>query len=101
MNFQYGHTALTSQKKYTLDEKINYDGYSPKNVDNKNYGYISVQDIVAKSLNIPTVKIAEKLSIVKCKKYGEECGIIISNMLPHRINFTAYSLHRLLKIWFN
>lgn len=24
LNFQYGHTALTSQKKYTLDENINY-----------------------------------------------------------------------------
>ena len=67
--------GLISPHTQILDEKINYDGYSPKNVDNKNYGYISVQNIVAKSLNIPTVKIAEKLSIDKCKKYGKECGI--------------------------
>lgn len=58
-----------------LDSKIDYDGYSPNNVGNKFYGYVSVRDSVAKSLNIPTIKLAEKLGLEKCKNYGSQCGI--------------------------
>jgi len=67
--------GLINEKTQILDEKINYNGYSPNNVGNKYYGYISVEDAVAKSLNIPTIKITEKVGLDKCKNYASKCGI--------------------------
>lgn len=61
-----------------LDEEINIDNYSPKNVGNKYYGYVSVRDAVAKSLNVPTVKLTEAVGLDKCKSYAEMCGIEFS-----------------------
>lgn len=67
--------GLINSKTQILDEEININGYAPKNVGNKYYGYISVEDIVAKSLNVPTIKIAQKLGLEKCKNYAELAGI--------------------------
>ncbi len=64
-----------SPKTQILDNKINYDGYTPNNVGNKYYGYVSIEDAVAKSLNIPAVKLCKELGIDTCKKYCNECGI--------------------------
>jgi len=58
-----------------LDEKINYNGYSPNNVGNKFYGQVSVRDSVAKSLNVPTVKLCKEMGLDKCKNYARKCGI--------------------------
>lgn len=58
-----------------LDEKINVSGYSPKNVGDVYYGYVSLDDAIAKSLNVPAVKVCNELGIEKCKEYGEKCGI--------------------------
>jgi len=58
-----------------LDEKISIKGYQPNNVGNRYYDYISVRDILAKSLNIPTVKITEKLGVENCKNFAQNCGI--------------------------
>lgn len=58
-----------------LDEEIDFNGYKPRNVGNKYYGYIGVKDIIAKSLNIPTVKICEKLGFNNAKKFASNCGI--------------------------
>ena len=57
------------------DEYININGYEPNNVGNKFYGYISVKDSIAKSLNIPAIKVCEKLGLKKCKEYAKKCGI--------------------------
>lgn len=62
-----------------LDEKISINNYSPKNVGDKYYGYTSIRDCVAKSLNIPAVKLCQRLSIDKCKEYGKKCGLNFSN----------------------
>ena len=60
------------------DEKIDIDGYSPNNVGNKFNGYVSVRDSLSNSLNIPTIKITQKLGIEKCKEYANKCGIVFS-----------------------
>lgn len=58
-----------------LDEKISIDGYSPQNVSDKYYGYVSIKDAVAKSLNTPAVKLCNKLGVDVCKCYANKCGL--------------------------
>jgi len=62
-----------------LDEKTTINGYSPQNVGDKYYGYVSVYDAVAESLNIPAIKICNDLSIEASKEYGKNCGLEFSN----------------------
>lgn len=62
-----------------LDEKINVNGYSPKNVGNIYHGYVSVQEAIEQSLNIPSVKIMQKLGIDYCKDYVKNVGLDLSN----------------------
>lgn len=61
-----------------LDEKITINNYSPHNVSDKYYGYVSIRDAVAKSLNIPAVKLCDKIGVEKCKSYAEKAGIIFA-----------------------
>lgn len=58
-----------------LDEKISYNGYEPKNYDKKNYGWISAKDSLAKSLNIPSVKILQYTGIEKAKNFANRLNI--------------------------
>ena len=58
-----------------LDEKTDFGKYSPKNVGDEYYGYVSIKDAVAKSLNIPSIKLCQELGVNKCKEYGEKCGL--------------------------
>ncbi len=57
------------------DEKININGYTPSNVNDKFYGYVSVRECVSKSLNIPAVKVLGYVGINKAKSYANRCGI--------------------------
>ncbi len=52
-----------------LDEKVNFNGYSPSNYNDKYYGYISVKDSLAKSLNSCAVKLLNYTGIEKSKSY--------------------------------
>lgn len=67
--------GLICSKTQILDEKIDIGGYSPNNVGNVYHGYVSVEDSVAQSLNIPTVKISQELGLDKCMQYAKKCGI--------------------------
>ncbi len=58
-----------------LDEKINVDGYSPKNVGGVYHGYVSVQEAIEQSLNIPAVKIMQDEGIEKCKNFAKNAGV--------------------------
>lgn len=66
-------------KSQILDEPINIGGYTPHNVGNTYSGYVSVEDCVAKSLNIPTIKITEEMGLNKCINYAKKCGIDFSS----------------------
>lgn len=66
---------IISPTTQICDEKIEINGYSPKNVGGNYSGYISVRDSVAKSLNIPAVKVLSYVGIQKAKKYAEKCGL--------------------------
>ena len=58
-----------------LDEKIDYDGYSPNNLGNVFHGYVSAKKCVADSLNIPAVKLMSYLGIEKCKNFAKNLNI--------------------------
>ncbi len=58
-----------------LDEKINIDGYSPKNVGGIYHGYVSIQEAIEQSLNIPAVKLMQQEGISRCKNFAKNAGI--------------------------
>ena len=58
-----------------LDDKIDINGYSPNNVGNTFNGYVNIRKAVAKSLNIPAVKLMDDLGVENCKKFAEKLGI--------------------------
>lgn len=62
-----------------LDEKVDYNGYSPENHDKKYHGYISVTTSLAKSYNIPAVKTLNTLTIQKAAQYAGRLGIELDN----------------------
>lgn len=67
--------GLVNAKTQILDEEINLAGYSPKNLGNIYHGFVSVEDAVAQSLNIPAVKLTQELGLETCKNYAKKCGI--------------------------
>lgn len=58
-----------------LDEEIDYNGYSPKNINNEYEGWISVEDALSKSKNTPSVKLLNCLGIDKSIKFLNKLGI--------------------------
>ena len=60
---------LLSPFSKILDEKVNYNGYSPENFDKKYHGYVTVTDSIKNSYNIPAVKTLNALTLEKCEKY--------------------------------
>ncbi len=52
-----------------LDEKIDFNGYSPENYDKQYHGYVTVEDSIKQSYNIPAVKTLNALTLQKCEKY--------------------------------
>lgn len=62
-----------------LDEKTTFNSdYSPKNINDIYYGNISASSALAKSLNVPAVKILEKISIKSAKKFASNLEIPFS-----------------------
>ena len=66
---------LISPATPLLDEKIDYSGYSPNNFDGKFHGYVSARECLAKSLNVPAVKLLDSLGAEKGAKYLEKLGL--------------------------
>lgn len=62
-----------------VDEKTNFNGYSPKNYGNKYYGEVTVKEALSKSLNIPAVKILDSIGIKTAKKYAKKFNLEIKN----------------------
>lgn len=58
-----------------LDEQTNFGSYTPQNVGNKYYGYISTTESVEKSLNIPAIKLLQANGIEYSKNMAQKCGI--------------------------
>lgn len=57
-----------------LDEKVNFNGYSPENYDKKYHGYVTVTESIKYSYNIPAVKTLNALTLNTCEKYIKAMG---------------------------
>ncbi len=66
---------LIYSKTKILDEKTEFNGYSPSNYKEKYYGKVTVKDALSKSLNIPAVKTLNNLTIEKSISYLKKLGI--------------------------
>ncbi len=58
-----------------LDEKINYNGYTPENYDGKYHGYVSTRECIEQSLNIPAVKVLESVGISHAVQYMQRLNL--------------------------
>ena len=78
------------------DSPYNFGGYSPQNYGNVYYGYTSVKNCLAKSLNVPAVRIFDGTGAEKCLDYMRKAGIDINEKtlnvalggFTHGIKFT-------------
>ena len=61
------------------DEPVDYNGYKPENYDKKYHGFISVEDAITKSLNIPAVKTLNTITVNTAAKYAKEMSIDLLN----------------------
>lgn len=61
------------------DEPIDFNGYKPENYDKKYRGYVSVEDAIIKSLNIPAVKTLNSLTVNTSSRYAKEMGVNLNN----------------------
>ena len=52
-----------------LDEKVDFGGYTPENYDKTYHGYLSARECLAKSLNIPAVKILQSVGVETGAEY--------------------------------
>ncbi|MFQ9739299.1 MAG: penicillin-binding transpeptidase domain-containing protein [Christensenellaceae bacterium] len=68
---------LISPATPVLDEKTDFGGYEPKNFSGTYSGYISVRESLAKSVNIPAVKILNSTGVSKAAEYMKKLGLEI------------------------
>lgn len=57
------------------DEATDFGGYTPANYHDKYCGWVSVQDALAQSLNIPAVKILNELGVEKSCAYLQKLNL--------------------------
>ena len=58
-----------------LDEKCDFNGYSPKNYNNVYHGYVTAKEALSNSYNIPAVKILDIVGLQKSKYVAQKLGI--------------------------
>lgn len=70
---------LVNLQTKILDEPTNFNGYSPKNYNDKYYGYVSVKESLCKSLNVPSVKLLSMLGTKKAISYAQKMNLNVKN----------------------
>lgn len=66
-----GYTAAS----LILDERTDFNGYSPRNFADKYYGWVTMREAVKRSLNVPAVKLMEDIGVNKCKDFAASVGV--------------------------
>lgn len=61
------------------DEPININGYAPQNATRQFYGDVTVRQALARSLNIPAVKVMQKYGVSRAIETARELGISAIN----------------------
>lgn len=62
-----------------LDEKIDFDGYSPRNSNDEYSGWITIKEALSQSKNIPAVKLLNCLGIENSIKFLTSLGLNLSS----------------------
>ena len=60
---------IISPSTVILDENVSINGYEPKNIGEKEHGYVSAKEALSNSYNIPAVKILSYVGIDRAKSY--------------------------------
>ena len=58
-----------------LDEKTTFAGYSPKNYNDEYLGWTTIKNSIAKSLNVPSVKVLNSIGIDTSTAYLNKLGL--------------------------
>jgi len=67
----YGYTAAS----LLLDEKTDFNGYSPKNYGDSYSGYVTMRQALARSLNVPAVRLLSNIGVYSGKSFAARMGI--------------------------
>lgn len=57
--------GLLTPKTVISDVPVDFNGYAPENFDQKFNGYVSVTEALARSLNVPAVKVLHQLGVYR------------------------------------
>ncbi len=68
---RHGYTAAS----FVLDEQIDYNGYSPRNFSETFSGWVTLREAVARSLNVPAVRLLNDIGVESGKEFAESVGI--------------------------
>lgn len=63
---------LVTEQTKILDDKTDFNGYTPSNFGDKFYGYVTIKESLSKSLNVPSVKLLETLGYNKANEYSNK-----------------------------
>jgi 1A family penicillin-binding protein len=58
-----------------LDEKADFNGYVPKNFSDTYAGWVTMREALARSLNLPAVRVFERVGVPVGKLYAASVGI--------------------------
>lgn len=72
---EYG---VITTKTPVLDEKIDINGYSPKNYGGNYSGWITAETAVAKSVNTVALKLFDEVGSKNCFDFATKCGLKFS-----------------------
>lgn len=62
-----------------LDEPTSFGDWTPRNSDDKYYGFVTLREAVSRSLNVPAVKTLESLGVMNAVSFAERLGISFEN----------------------
>jgi penicillin-binding protein 1C len=83
------------------DERINIQGYQPQNLNRRFYGDITIGEALQRSLNIPAVKVLNKLGPERFKSKLAQANILLrqGEGLPIALGGAGLTLHELVSLY--
>jgi penicillin-binding protein 1C len=83
------------------DERINIQGYQPQNLNRRFYGDITIGEALQRSLNIPAVKVLQKLGPERFKSKLAQANIPLrqGEGLPIALGGAGLTLHELVSLY--
>lgn len=68
---------------YLFDGPLNIEGYSPQNWDNQTRGWVTMEEAVEQSWNIPAVWLLDQIGIETGKAFAQKAGIPFAESDQH------------------